>query len=79
MGAKHEIYTIMNQLTEQGIALLLITSEMPELLAMSDRILVMHRGEIVRELSSSEATQEQVLQAAMGATHSMGKIIRETT
>lgn len=66
VGAKHEIYVLMNKLTEQGIALLLITSEMPELLAMSDRILVMHRGEIVRELSGSEATQEQVLQAAMG-------------
>jgi ABC-type sugar transport system ATPase subunit len=73
VGAKHEIYVLMNKLTEQGIAILLITSEMSELLAMSDRILVMHRGEIVHELSGSEATQEQVLQAAMGTMKSPGE------
>ena len=67
VGAKHEIYELMNRLTGRGIAILLITSEMPELLAMSDRILVMHRGEIVRELSRQEATQERVLKAAMGS------------
>jgi ABC-type sugar transport system ATPase subunit len=78
VGAKHEIYVLMNQLTEQGIAILLITSEMPELLAMSDRILVMHRGEIIRELSGSEATQEQVLQAAMGSMNTHGTSRPET-
>jgi ribose transport system ATP-binding protein len=66
VGAKHEIYQLMNEWTSRGIAILLITSEMPELLAMSDRILVMHRGRITAELSREEATAERVLEAAMG-------------
>jgi len=66
VGAKHEIYELMNIWTQQGIAIILITSEMPELLAMSDRIIVMHRGRITGEFAASEATQESVLHAAMG-------------
>jgi len=56
----------MNQWTEQGMAILLITSELPELLAMSDRIMVLHRGKITAELPKAEATQEKIIQAAMG-------------
>jgi ABC-type sugar transport system ATPase subunit len=66
IGAKHEIYELMNKWTSAGIAILLITSEMPELLAMADRIIVMHRGKITAEFSSSDATQERILAAAMG-------------
>jgi len=66
IGAKHEIYELMNQWTAAGIAIILITSEMPELLAMSDRIIVMHRGKITAEFASSDATQERILAAAMG-------------
>ena len=66
VGAKHEIYELMNQWTAAGITLLLITSEMPELLAMSDRILVLYQGRILREFGRGEATQESVLAAAMG-------------
>jgi ABC-type sugar transport system ATPase subunit len=66
IGAKHEIYELMNQWTSQGIAIILISSEMPELMAMSDRILVMHRGQITAEFTSAEATQENILRAAMG-------------
>jgi ABC-type sugar transport system ATPase subunit len=66
VGAKHDIYALMNQWTAQGMAILLITSELPELLAMSDRILVMHRGRITAEFSRAEATQEKITQAAMG-------------
>ena len=66
VGAKHEIYELMNQWTSEGISILLITSEMPELLAMSDRIIVMHLGEAVAEFSREEATQEKILHAAMG-------------
>jgi ABC-type sugar transport system ATPase subunit len=66
VGAKHEIYELMNQWTEQGIAIVLITSEMPELLAMSDRIVVMHRGQIVAEFMAEQATQEKILSAALG-------------
>ncbi len=66
VGAKHDIYALMNQWTDQGMALLLITSELPELLAMSDRILVMHRGKITAEFHRDEATQEKIIHAAMG-------------
>lgn len=67
VGAKHEIYELMNEWTSEGIAIVLITSEMPELLAMSDRIIVMHRGKITAEFSRESATQEKILNAAMGA------------
>jgi len=66
VGAKHEIYRLMNQWTSEGKAVLLITSELPELLAMSDRIIVMHRGRIVEEFSGKDASQEKIIQAAMG-------------
>lgn len=66
VGAKHEIYKLMNELTIKGLAILLVTSELPELLAMSDRLLVLHRGRVQAELSREEATQENVTRAAMG-------------
>ncbi|UCE43332.1 MAG: sugar ABC transporter ATP-binding protein [Candidatus Aminicenantes bacterium] len=66
VGAKHDIYSLMNQWTAQGMAILLITSELPELLAMSDRIMVMHRGRVTAEFSKDEATQERITHAAMG-------------
>ena len=66
VGAKHEIYELMNKWTSKGIAIIIITSEMPELLAMSDRIIVMHRGRITGRFSRQTATQEKILRAAMG-------------
>jgi len=66
VGAKHDIYNLIDQLTKKGIAILLITSEMPELLALSDRIIVMHRGKITAEFTKDEASAEKVLEAAMG-------------
>ncbi len=66
IGAKRDIYQLMDRLTAEGIAILLITSEMTELLAMSDRLIVMHRGRITAELTRAEATPETVLAAAMG-------------
>jgi len=66
VAAKQEIYRLMDSWTSQGIAILLITSEMPELLAMSDRIIVMHRGVVTSRLSREDATSERVLEAAMG-------------
>jgi ABC-type sugar transport system ATPase subunit len=69
VGAKHEIYQLMNEWTAKGICILLVTSEMPELLAMSDRIIVMHRGKITAEFPQGEATAERVLEAAMGRTN----------
>lgn len=67
VGAKHEIYTLMNQWTAAGMAILLISTEMPELLGLSDRILVLHRGEITARLARGEATPEKILAAAMGS------------
>ena len=67
VGAKVEVYTLMNQLVESGAAVIMVSSEMPELLGMSDRILVMHEGSLVSEMNRAEATQEKILAAAMGA------------
>ena len=66
IGAKQEIYQLMNEWRAAGHALILITSEMPELLMMCDRILVMHRGRATALLDRGEATQERILHAAMG-------------
>jgi ribose transport system ATP-binding protein len=66
VGSKVEIYQLMNQLAARGAALLMISSELPEILGMSDRILVMHAGRIAGEFSAAEATQENVLGAALG-------------
>jgi len=66
VSAKHDIYSLMNRWTSEKISILLITSELPELLAMSDRIIVMHRGRITAEFHRKDATQEKVIQAAMG-------------
>ena len=65
VGAKQDIYEQMNQLAARGLGIVLITSELPELLGMSDRILVMCRGRITAELTRDEATQERVMAAAM--------------
>jgi len=66
VGAKADIYALMRQWVEPGIAIVLITSELEELLTLSDRILVMHRGRVAAELEGSKATKERVLAAAMG-------------
>lgn len=65
VGAKHEIYELMQDWSNQGMAIVLISTEMPELLALSDRIAVMRRGEVACILDKSEATPERVLEAAM--------------
>ena len=66
VGAKQEIYHLINQLAEEGKGIIFISSEMPELLGMSDRIIVMHEGEITGELSKEEATQASILTLASG-------------
>ena len=67
VGAKSEIHALMTELAEQGVAILMISSELPEILAMSDRIAVMHGGTIAGILDRKEATQEKVLALALGA------------
>jgi rhamnose transport system ATP-binding protein len=66
IGAKAEIHRLMGELASRGLAILLISSELPEILGMSDRIAVMHGGTIVGTLSRGEATQERVLSLALG-------------
>jgi ribose transport system ATP-binding protein len=68
VGAKVEIYNLMNRLTADGAGIIMISSELPELLGMSDRILVLHRGRIQAEFDRLEATEERVLSAALGLT-----------
>jgi ABC-type sugar transport system ATPase subunit len=67
VGAKHDIYALMNAWTASGIALVLITSEMPELLALSDRILALHQGRVTAAFDRGAATPEAVLAASMGS------------
>lgn len=66
VGAKKEIYQIMNELTNQGVSIIMVSSELPEILGMSDRVLVIHEGKIGGLLDRSEATQEKIMQAATG-------------
>ena len=66
IGAKEEIYKIMRDLTKKGISIIMISSELPEILGMSDRVLVMYKGEIKAELTGEEATQEKVMYYATG-------------
>jgi putative multiple sugar transport system ATP-binding protein len=63
VGAKYEIYTIINELAAEGKAIIVISSEMPELLGISDRIYVMNEGRIVGEMAASDASQEKIMRA----------------
>ncbi|MDX2040564.1 MAG: sugar ABC transporter ATP-binding protein [Acidobacteriota bacterium] len=66
VGAKSEIHSLMGELAEQGLAILMISSELPEILGMSDRIAVMHAGRIVATFDRAEASQQKILAAALG-------------
>ncbi|MCI8334248.1 MAG: sugar ABC transporter ATP-binding protein [Lachnospiraceae bacterium] len=66
VGAKAEIYRILNGLCREGKCIIMITSEMPELLAMSDRILILSEGKVTGMLTAEEATQEMIVQCAIG-------------
>jgi ABC-type sugar transport system ATPase subunit len=67
VGAKAEVHALMRQLAKAGVAILMISSELPEVLAMSDRILVMHEGRLVGELARAEATPERLGAMMMGS------------
>lgn len=66
VGAKSEIHELMMELAEKGVAIVLISSELPEILGMSDRIAVMNKGTIVKIFDRAEATQDSILAAALG-------------
>jgi len=65
VGAKAEIHELMMELAEQGIAILMISSELPEILGMSDRIAIMSGGTIVTVIDRGEATQDKILSVAL--------------
>jgi len=64
VGAKYEIYTIMTGLVEQGMSIIMISSELPEVLGMSDRVYIVSSGRITGELPIEQATQEKIMQLA---------------
>jgi ABC-type sugar transport system ATPase subunit len=66
VAARHDIYLLMNRVIEQGAGVIMISSDLPEVLGMSDRVLVMRGGAVQAELSAAEATDAAVLQAALG-------------
>ena len=66
IGAKAEVHSLMNQLAQQGVAILMISSELPEIIGMSDRVLVMSQGRLAGELDRAEATQERIMTLATG-------------
>ena len=68
VGAKYEIYCIINQLIEEGKSVIMISSELPEVLGMSDRIYVMNEGKMVGELSAEEASQESIMSCIIQST-----------
>ncbi len=65
IGAKSEIYTLIGQLAASGIAIIMISSELIELIGLADRILVMRDGKVAGELAGSQATEEEILALAM--------------
>ncbi len=68
VGAKYEIYRLMNELIDQGLAVVMVSSELPEVLGMSDRILVLHNGRITGEFTGTDVTQAEIMLAATGHT-----------
>lgn len=67
VGAKQEIYAEINRLAKEGLAIVMVSSELPEVLGLSDRIVVLHDGRVAAQFSKSEATPEKVMAAATGS------------
>jgi len=78
VGAKHEIYKLLNDLAEQGKAIVMISSDLPEVLRMSHRILVMCEGRVTGELRGAEATQERIMQLATQREGMVAKTAKRT-
>ena len=74
VGAKAEVYAALSDLVLDGMAVLMISSELPEVLGMADRVLVMHEGRISADIARADANEERVMSAALGATpNSLGR------
>jgi ribose transport system ATP-binding protein len=72
VGAKAEIHLLMHQLAQEGVGVLMISSELPEVLGVSDRIIVMHEGRITGRFQRDEATQDLIMHAATGGDNNNG-------
>jgi len=79
IGTKAEVHRIISHLATQGMAIILISSELLEVLAMSDRVLVMHEGRLTGEFSREEANQEDVMFAATGQVRPAPVVAVEST
>lgn len=66
VGAKREIYQLMNELAERGVAIIMVSSDLPEILGVSDRVIVIHEGKLAGELLKEEATEEKIMTLATG-------------
>ena len=66
VGAKKEIYSIVNTLAENGVSIIMVSSELPEIIGMVDRVLVMHEGKLTGEVTKEEMTQEKIMHYATG-------------
>ena len=64
VGAKSEVYEILREISSQGIGIILVSSELPELISLCDRIIVMHEGKITGEINREEATEERIMRYA---------------
>lgn len=78
VGAKKEIYQLINQFKREGLSIILVSSEMPEVIGMSDRILVMHEGRISGEFPIEQATQEALMAAAVGKLDKQQRVEQES-
>jgi L-arabinose transport system ATP-binding protein len=73
VGAKHEIYNLMYELADQGVSIMMVSSDLPEILGVSDRIIVMREGTLIAEFSRNSATQERILEMALPVTQDSPK------
>jgi ABC-type sugar transport system ATPase subunit len=76
VGAKAEVHALMSQLAQAGMGIIMISSELPEILGMSDRVLVMHEGRAAAILDQAEATQEVIMAYASGEINNMNKTVK---
>jgi len=74
VGAKQEIYRLMEQLAEAGVGILFVSSEMPEIIGMSDRVLVMHEGRLSGQLARAQITEEAIMHLATGQSREEGSL-----
>jgi rhamnose transport system ATP-binding protein len=70
VGTKAEVHRLLSRLAADGVAVLMISSDLPEILGMADRVLVMHEGRLVAEIPRAQATEESVMAAATGSARS---------